>query len=631
MSWKFVTLFILEILVAVEADEVCLQLSPSPELEKFVDVLPTPPKIYLSPRYRVTIGAYKITQKLHRDLPPTTLYAFGTSEYTASFPGPTLIAQKRETSFVRWENHIPDREHFLPVDYTILGAGPRYGYIPMVPHLHGQEGSSWSDGHPEAWFTSVGERGPGYVTQNYVYPNFQRHSLLWYHDHTYGMTRLNMAAGLVGVYVIESPWEDPSWVPRNYVLLVIQDKQFFSDGSINYPSVGSNPGVHPQWCPDYFGDTILVNGKVWPYIEVWPVVVRFRVLLAANSRFFILNLNDTSLSFMKIGTDGGYLATPIRQKKLRLSPSERVDILIDFRGVKPGERVLLYNTAPAPFPSGSVTEQEVLLFKVINWRTNGTIDEDDDEIPQALTPSELAELPTLSIIKATTGVDLSYVDWVSTYNRPFVHRVSLDSGNTLTGLFLQDRLSFTRPATEQVLLYTNEVWCMINTMTASHPIHIHLINFLVLEQQGFDTGRFAAGSCSFEYDYPDSRSCYTGEAQGADVDQVGWKDTAVIQPATVTRFFLAFKPSISYRFPLDPTTFPHFVWHCHILEHEDNEMMRPLVVSSTNALYTNKSFPRYFPRDESKNVGLATGNSIHPHDRKHVYVKLVTNESIHLY
>lgn len=211
-------------------------------------------------------------QKLHRDLNATTLYAYGTSAATATYPGPTLAATKHVRSRIRWENHIYDIEHMLTVDRTLHWANPARGGVPMVVHLHGSETDSRYDGHPEAWWTAGGETGRAFHSRNHRYPNQQRATNLWYHDHALGLTRVNVLAGLAGFYFVrDEPGEEPvPGLPHGAfeIPLLFQDKAFWPDGAINFPNVGNVPGTHPSWCPEYFGDVMLLNGKAWPYLDV---------------------------------------------------------------------------------------------------------------------------------------------------------------------------------------------------------------------------------------------------------------------------------------------------------------------------------------------------------------------------
>lgn len=221
-------------------------------------------------------------------MPSTTLYAYGTTSSDARYPGFTLEARRNSPAHVYWANYIPDAEHFLPVDRTIHWANPPHGGVPTVTHLHGAETQSFYDGHPDAWFTPAGDHGPTYTTQLYTYPNAQKPTMLWYHDHVVGITRLNVLAGLTGLYFLRSQ-EDlnlTSLFPYGTFELpiVLKDLQFWPNGSINFPNVGDSPSFHPQWCPEYFGDTILVNGKAWPTLTIYPRFYRSGKSLHAHSQ-----------------------------------------------------------------------------------------------------------------------------------------------------------------------------------------------------------------------------------------------------------------------------------------------------------------------------------------------------------
>ncbi|KAJ7284212.1 hypothetical protein O6H91_19G076700 [Diphasiastrum complanatum] len=543
--------------------QVCQMLSPSPRLEMFVDSLPKIPRIHLPSKTPFEIGAYKITQKLHRDLPPTTLYAYGTSLEAATYPGPTLVANADQEVIVRWTNHIPDLNHILPVDPTIERANPRLGGVPIVTHLHGMEDESFYDGNPDAWYTQFGEKGPAYLTEEYHYPNAMEPALLWYHDHTFGLTRLNMVAGLVGTYVVKSAAENLSPLPKGLyeVVLVLQDKQFFSDGSINFPNIGNAADVHPIWCAEYLGDTILVNGKAWPFMDVFPFKYRFRLVNAANNRFFLLSLNHPNMSFIKIGTDGGLLPHPVVQQQIRIAPAERVDFIIDFSGLPPGTAMVLRNSAPAPFPNGVArltpeSARAVMQFRIVS---PPLAVKDNSLIPTILGP----EAPFIREDFASRRVHLLEARNTSS-NEPYT-------------LLLNNR-TYRDPATEIVRIGSIEIWDMINLTPVAHSMHIHLIKFHVSDQQPFSISRFTNRTCSLAFPYPDPRSCFTGPRKPPDVDQIGWKDTAVTFPGFVTRFLLRFTTQTGLPFPFNPTIGPGYVWHCHLVDHEDNSMMRPLLV-----------------------------------------------------
>ncbi|KAL3678671.1 hypothetical protein R1sor_021627 [Riccia sorocarpa] len=549
--------------VAADEESLCQALDPSPQVQPFLEELTQPPVIDISTGQQVTLGAYKIKQKFHPDLPETTIYAYGTSLETASSPGPILVARRGIESYVRWENHIEDEEHFLSVDRTLHWANPQKGGVPLVTHLHGGEVLSEADGHPDAWYTSNGEMGPAFTTLNYTYANSQPPSLLWYHDHTVGITRLNMLAGLNGLYLINSPEEEPRNLPNGEFerLIVIQDKQLHADGRINFPTVGVSPGVHPNWCPEYYGDTIIVNGKAWPFMNVYPTKYRFRMVNAANARFFVMNLSHPELSFHQIGTDGGYLDEPLTFTTLTMAPAERLDFIIDFSKVGPGTAVFLNNSGSVPYPDGDPaftppSAQTLIKFNVVSPPENFTL-------PQFEIPSTLAKSINITTSKDTRVRRMTLTENADENDNP--------TGSLLNGLRWRD------PVTETPELNSTEIWEIINLTEDAHPIHIHLVAFKVQSQQAFDTARYyEGGNCTIDFPYPDPRSCYIEDPQPPENHHLGWKDTATVYPGKVTTFVLRWTTRDGQEFTFDATSGPGYVWHCHILDHEDNDMMRPL-------------------------------------------------------
>lgn len=221
--------------------------------------------------------------------------------------------------------------------------------VPTVTHLHGGETEPKFDGFPDSWFTYNGLTGPTYVTNTYTYLNAQQSSNLFYHDHTLGMTRLNIYSGLSGPYLIkdlDNPLDCPNHSPfPQYpydIPLLIQDKSFNEDGSLFFPSDGINPETHPYWRPSFFGNTQVVNGIVWPHFSVETRPYRFRIINGSNSRIYTFKLSNGQ-SIFQIGGDSSYLPEAVCLKELTLSPAERADILIDFSHFKEGDTLLLLN------------------------------------------------------------------------------------------------------------------------------------------------------------------------------------------------------------------------------------------------------------------------------------------------
>jgi spore coat protein A len=528
-------------------------------LRKFVDELSLPSIISPSgtlngvPFYDVRMKP--LQKKLHRDLPATKLWG-----YNGQYPAPTFEARRGRPIAVKWENNLPGT-HFLPIDPTIHGAEAPTPQVRTVVHLHGHKVMPDSDGYPEAWFTNGFQRtGPFFETQVYHYPNEQQATTLWYHDHALGVTRLNVYAGLGGgLYLLRDDHEDSLGLPRGQyeIPLVIQDRYFNPDGSLLYPVQAPDRGgdpdtrVPPVWIPEFFGDTVLVNGTVWPFLEVEPRKYRFRILNASNARVYRMKLQeavDTGQSlgrpgpvFQQIGSDGGLLPAPVNLTQLLIAPAERLDVVIDFSGFA-GKSFLLNNDAPAPYPDGEdVVPTEVMLFKV-NQRLQGR--------DQSRVPATLNSVPSLSPSTAVAMRDLVLSELDS--DPPFENPI----------IALINDAHWDDPITETPKAGTTEVWRIINTTGDAHPIHVHLVQFQILDRRLFDPALYPGALV------------YTGPAEApAPNERPAWKDTVISLPGTVTRIIARFDLPSAAR-PRPGSKF-RYVFHCHILEHEENEMMRP--------------------------------------------------------
>lgn len=277
---------------------------PLPGVLRSTELRPSPgnPRLKI-PYYRLAMRQFQ--SKVHRDMKPTRLWGFGSSS-----PGPTLETESGKGMLVEWANELP-REHFLPVDHSIHGAEADKPAVRSVIHLHGAKAPPESDGYPENWYV------PG-KSATYYYPNQQDAALLWYHDHTLGVNRLNVLAGLFGLFVVRDPLEEALNLPQGKyeVPLVLCDRMFDLDGQLYYP-VAQN-STNP-WVSEFRGNAILANGKLLPYLDVEPRKYRFRVLNAANGRFFRLALVNGQ-NLQQIGTDQGLLQAPVTLKQLTLAP-----------------------------------------------------------------------------------------------------------------------------------------------------------------------------------------------------------------------------------------------------------------------------------------------------------------------
>eukprot|EP01018_Ginkgo_biloba_P027070 Gb_39667 [translate_table: standard] len=544
-------------------------------LEMFVDELPDMPKLHAYSTKdgdlkaaELKIGMFEKKWKFHRDLPPTTVFAYGTSRETASVPGPTIEAIQGVETFVTWENHLPSR-HILPWDPTLMAAKPKHGGIPTVVHLHGGIHEPQSDGHSFAWFTAdFTETGPTWKKAQYYYNNIQHAGNLWYHDHALGITRVNLLAGLVGAYVIRNPsLEKPLNLPSGPEYdrsLVIFDRSFATDGSIYMNSTGNNPSIHPQWQPEYFGDAIIVNGKAWPYLKVHRRKYRFRIVNASNARFFRFALSN-GLSITQIGSDSAYLRRPVTIKALLLAPSEIADIIIDFSNSSTDEAILR-NSAAYPYPSGDPVDDlnsRVMKF-VIEHKESHRAHNLVHRIPKRLVkyrrPNKEGPARTRYI---------TMYEYESATGEP-------------THLFFNG-LPFDAPATETPRQGTSELWHIINLTDDNHPLHIHLGLLLALNQTKLvNMDEFKdcmekkndAFKCNIE-------KHAKGKSMKAPAHESGWKNVFKMQPGFMTTILVQFSLLDSHHpYPFNASAEPGYVYHCHILDHEDNEMMRPLKIVS---------------------------------------------------
>ena len=597
---------------------------PNLGLAKFVDALTYPPVAspdtltYPGSEY-YHIGMRQYTQKMHRDLPATKLWGY-TNElpavgYTTGYLGPLILARSTlpgETGKpvkIKFENFLP-ATHILPVDHSI--AGTPLGNIDnrTAVHLHGGRVPWQSDGHPLSW-TSPGNAihgeywGAGMAGEIFDYPNGQSARLMWYHDHAVSITRLNAYAGLAAGYVLRDRFEDamitagtlPGVPLVTEIPLIIQDKAFNADGTLWYPDTQNpadlappllSPLPDPSVVPEFFGNVNLVNGVVWPYLNLERKKYRFRILNGNQARFYRLKLyyaqsnNDADPNskvpnlaapgpaFYQIGTEGGFLPAPVMlnnpanpsSAKLMLAPAERADIIIDFQNVPNGARLILYNDAAGPFPSGDPVDADTSV--IMQLRVSGT---------QDTTPLRLPVLPPFTRLTERMANKTRYytlnegfdeygrlIQLVGTnvpyggvggggtkYGQPFLDLAS--------GLPLVQIAGFQEPHKNGDI----EVWYILNLTGDTHPMHTHLVTYQILSRQAFDVNQYlATGTIRL-----------LGPAMPPEPNEVGWKETGRMNPGQITKIAMRFDA-------LPEWVGGHYVWHCHILEHEEHDMMRGL-------------------------------------------------------
>jgi spore coat protein A, manganese oxidase len=477
------------------------------KLSPFVDPLPVPaiarPVGKREGAWHYRMAMREISARVHRDLPLAACWSYGDS-----LPGPTIETRSGEALSIEWMNQLPAR-HFLPIDHRLCGAEKDKPEVRTVAHVHGAIVPAESDGYPESWFA------PGQSVL-YHYPNRQDSGMLWYHDHAMGIERLNVYAGLFGAFFVRDAQEDSLQLPNGAqeVPLILFDRMFREDGALYYPESYDPAG---PWVPECFGNCQLVNGKIFPYLEVAPRRYRFRVLNAANARFFHLTLDNNQM-FRQIGADQGFLQAPADIKRLSIAPGERADLIIDFSAAA-GQSVVLKNEV-----------LPLMQFRV----ASGKVD-DASRVPDVLRP--IAKIPESEAV---------------------VSRVlTLRQHNDLTGKpmrMLLDGKRWMDAVSEKPVQHSVEIWSLVNLSSDTHPIHLHQTRFQILDRRNIDVAAFALSGTLR----------YRGAAMPPAPNEAGWKDTVRANSKSVTRIIVRFDGYAG-----------RYVWHCHVLEHAANEMMRP--------------------------------------------------------
>jgi len=668
-------------------------------IPQFVDPLPDLDVIVAgSSRIELRMREF-MAQVLPTGLPKTSVWGYlqPGQHRRASYLGPVIVATRGVPTEIKWVNELGTARRTNLVawthatDQTIHWADPLHdeanvcaeavepsqpptgycarnysGPVPAVAHLHGGEVPSVLDGGPDAWFTSDGKyvghafySGDGLTPRNYSifrYPNVQESAPVWFHDHALGLTRLNVYAGLAGAYLITDPPNDPPNLPP-LTPLVIQDRMFDTAGQLFFPAgvpYIPNP-EHPYWVPEFIGDTVAVNGKVWPYLEVERKRYRFLFLNGSNARGYELFLTNEVTkadgpAMWQIATDGGYLDTPVKidpkasrgaLQRLLLLPGERAEVIVDFGQLVPGTRLLLRNIAKAPFPGGEApdgrTTGRIMELRVVpSTGADTTYDPASgaplrapmvrlvDPAAGALAPGVTVQVTRQLTLNEVLGPP-SEVDGVSYPGGPLEILVN---NTEYPG---SPRPDFTPITTGGKTTYyselphegATEIWEIVNLTADAHPIHLHLVQFQPMNRQSFDVPKysevyakaFPGGTDPMTgqsyppgvyipgfgppLDYqtgnqlavggnPDITPFLKGPVKPPAPNEAGWKDTVVAPPGDVTRIVVRWAPTDlpaatdpgSASYPFDPDGGHGYVWHCHIIDHEDNEMMRPTSVRS---------------------------------------------------
>jgi spore coat protein A, manganese oxidase len=548
-----------------------------------------------------SVGAYPVQQDVLGLTAPggqplmTPLFGYGPDAANATYPARTFEVQQGSPIAVTWANGLPSK-HIINVDPTLLdpttGTGLTYDPasnsfspgVPSVTHLHGGHSDAIYDGTPLQWFTggAVPATGSDYTdttafnptqpANTFTYRNDQQAATLWYHDHAMGVTRLNAYAGMAGFYIIRNQFDtgapdNPLGLPADqYEMgLAIQDKQFLSDGQMwfaaNAQTVNGVPNV-ASTAPEQFGDTIVVNGKAWPKMTVEAKRYRFRLLNASDSRFYTMSVTNAvtqgTTPIWQIGTDDGLLNAAVKGGALTLAPGERADVVLDFTKFKPGTRFVLTNTARAPFPAGArvVAGQtdRIMAFDVV-----APVGADLSTPPAQLTNLNRTD-PLTNPIAATPTRDVALYETTDAFGR-----ITPVLGTPASSATLMD------PITENIAPGATEVWQMYNNTADTHPIHLHQTAFQVLTR-----GTFSSKIATVGVDATGLTQLAMGPVTRVaplpvPANEVAWKDTIQINPGEVITLRAKFDLGGKY------------VWHCHILSHEEHDMMRFFQVGSDPA------------------------------------------------
>jgi spore coat protein A len=618
--------------------------------------------------YEISMKQFQ-QQILPAGLPMTTVWGYGAKAAQSNrgllihnAPSLTIEAMWNRPVRVKWINELVDASggylpHILPVDPTLHWAnppggsagrdtrpdftdqptpGPYAGPVPIVTHVHGAVGvADDSDGYAEAWYLPAANNIPaGYATEGtwydffagkaagaygvtwergsatFEYPNENRASTIWYHDHALGMTRLNVYAGPAGFYLVRggpagdgsvvdsrtgakaslpgpAPRENDKFPPNKpyrEIPIAIQDRSFNVDGSLFYPEtreffdgiVGDyipEGEFSPIWNPEFFGNTIMVNGNTWPFLAVEQRRYRLRFLNGCQSRFLILDFSQIpGVDAWQIGNEGGFLAAPVNitdehGNRLLMGLAERADVIVDFTNVPVGNYVLGNVGPDEPFGGGNPgadfpaadpeSTGQVMRFNVVP-----ALGVDDSTPPQYLQLPAITPLPPetftrqLALIeRAAAGVveEEEGEEEVEGPVEALLGTVGADTIDQTTPAGVWTERKWMDSVTENPAVGATEIWEFYNTTADAHPMHVHEVTFEVVNREGL----------VLHDDEVVEPIQLDGQITEAEPWESGFKDTVIAYPGQVTRVKARFdRPG-------------QFVWHCHIVEHEDNEMMRP--------------------------------------------------------
>ena len=527
------------------------------------------------------LWARNTRHRFHEEMGLADALAYQQPGSSQTYLGPVIIARKGTPFELTLHNAVGRHPLAFAIDKELLPPGSNDATSPRLAlHLHGGNTHPRSDGGPEQTFR------PG-ASYTYHYENKQEAAGLWFHDHALGITRLNVYAGLAGGYLLRDArgsgkdTGDGTYLPPPpyEVPLIIQDRMFNPDGSLAYPpnpDLTAADGSPRPWAPEFFGDVATVNGKCRPNLDVARGKYRFRMFNGSNARFYDVKLmtEGPAVPFVQIGTDGGLLNAPVKLYRLILGPGERADVVVDFAGLKPGTRVVLANSARVPYPDGPASIQlgglplpDIMQFTVTS-KAGYT----------APLPDKLRDRPITNLVDRApeTRRSMALVEVTNAADVPL--------------MALLNNRRFESDDIARVKSDSLEEWELINTTGDAHPIHLHFTQFQVRDRQKFDVDAYLADTGFVDPatgllkpgggETVPSRPFLVGRPKEALANEQGWKDTVVAMPGEVTRIRVPFGARAAGKDPvaIGSSFKGEYVWHCHILEHEDNDMMQRYVI-----------------------------------------------------
>jgi FtsP/CotA-like multicopper oxidase with cupredoxin domain len=573
----------------------------APALEAYKDELPIPPALVPESDDGHT-RVYHITMRngerqMHSQLPAKTPF-WG---YEGQYPGPTIDVPRDREVVVKFTNSLnPPSDpldlrsqwpFFIPKDVT-EGGVPHPVFVPKAPwtviHLHGSPTRADHDGWADNAFF------PG-DSAYYFYPKQERAALLWYHDHGNMVTRLNVYAGLAGLYIVRDAATDALYPSGDHELpLVLQDRDFelTPDGSqftgrFRYQALNLNAKFEPA------SNIFLVNGTVRPYKTVDRSKYRLRILNGANARFFRLAFRvdggpPNTKTWEVIGVDGGLLTVPVSnpttamptvadpgatKEMVVLGPAERLDVVVDFSQYPAGSNVELVHLRATGTELAKIMQFRVdAAAPPVEIVAEAVAEESVQEprrSPRLASPYEAADSAEAAPGLESTESSGVRVRTIALYTK--------DGMQTINGLLFHDSVE------EKPEIDSEEIWEFLNTTRDDHPMHLHLVNFEVVDRQAIQVNTAVLPNLN-DFDgvfrtwladpspgkprLPPGIEFVPGSVPvPADAYEKEPKDTVRVPKLTLTRMKVKFRLHTGL-----------YMYHCHILEHEDMEMMRPLLV-----------------------------------------------------